>query len=123
MDMYREAVFLKLRIQTPAGLWSVEQVATLDKKALNAIAVDLDEQLAKSARASYLDDETVENKVLKLKRDIVVDILMTKKAREQAQLDAAQAKEHNAPILDILEEKRRQKLLEMTEEDLLKQLK
>lgn len=108
--MYKEASKQKLRIQTSKGLLTVEQLWDLPVAELDKTAVALQEEYKESGKKSFLIVKSTKDKVLKLKFDIVLDILNTKIDEAAVLTSARETKEHNQKILKMIAEKQDQDL-------------
>ncbi len=105
MDNFKKASQIGLRIATPKGLLSVEQLWQLNLEELNAVAVNLHDEYEASGKKSFLVKKSVKDATTKLKFEITYDILETKMAEAEAALEAKENKEFNEKILDIIQEK------------------
>jgi hypothetical protein len=103
--MYKEALITGMRVQTPKGNLSTEQLFSLNVTELNDLAVALDEAYEKSKGKSFLETRTTKDKGIKLQFDIVLDILRTKLEASSEATRIKEAKENNAKILAIIEKK------------------
>jgi len=103
--MYKEALMTGMRVQTPKGNLSTEQLFSLNITELNDLAVSLDEAYEKSKGKSFLETRTTKDKGIKLQFDIVLDILRTKLEASSEATRIKEAKENNAKILAIIEKK------------------
>ena len=103
--MYKEALITGMRVQTPKGNLSTEQLFSLNITELNDLAVALDEAYEKSKGKSFLETRTTKDKGIKLQFDIVLDILRTKLEASSEATRIKEAKENNAKILAIIEKK------------------
>jgi hypothetical protein len=112
--MYKEAILTGLRIPTPKGLLSAEQVATLSIKELDALAVTLQDAYENSKGKSFLNKRSTKDKTAKLQFDIVLDILQTKVDQEEAAKEAQENKQHNAKIDSFIAAKKDEKMSNMT---------
>lgn len=121
--MYKQAIILRLRVQTTRGLLSVEQLSDLSVNELDALAVALDTEYKASGKKSFLKKKTAKDKVLKLSLDIVVDILEDKVEAIETASNAAGIKTHNQKIEGIIAMKQDEELKNMSVKDLEKQLK
>ena len=83
--MYKEASKLKLRFQTTKGILSVEQLWELSLTELDALAVSLEEEYKNSDGKSFLDKKTEKDKMVKLRFDIVLNVLNTKVEEKKLQ--------------------------------------
>ena len=120
--MYKDATKLQLRFTSSYGALSTEQLWGLSLKELDFLAVDLEKQLENPEKKSFLDTKSKEDKISKLKFDIVIDILNT--LVEQADLEAKiqSDKENNQKILGLIAAKQDEDLASMSIEDLKKML-
>lgn len=103
--MYKEASRVGLRFQTAKGNLTVEQLWTLSLQELDTLAVSLEEQYNNSKGKSFLDKTTTKDKSIKLRFDIVLDILKTLMDAEEALKEAREIKEHNSKIIGLIKEK------------------
>ena len=110
MDNFKEASKQKLRFQTPKGNLTTEQLWDLSLTDLDKLAVELEESYENSKGKSYLTKRTVKDKTIKLQFDIVLDILNTKVAEQEAATEAAENKKHNQKILTLIAEKQDESL-------------
>lgn len=108
--MYKEASKQKLRIDSPRGGLAVEQLWDLSLAELDALAVALQEEHKASGKKSFLVKTSKKDKTLKLKFDIVVDILTTKVEDDEKSLNALENKAHNQNILALIAEKKNEEL-------------
>ena len=122
-DIYKQASMLALRINTEKGSLSVEQLWTLKLSELDQLAVSLEEVLEKSAGKSFLKPKSQANQIAKLKFEIVLDILNTKKEAQETAAKSAEVKAHNEKILSLIAQKEEGKLQEMSVEELTALLK
>lgn len=105
MEIYKEAARKQLRVQTSKGPLSAEQLYTLPLSELDTLAVSLEEAYKNSKGKSFLDKKSEKDKGLKLQFDLVLDVLETKKAEQDALQKAREDKEHNEKILEVISEK------------------
>lgn len=123
MDLYKKAAFERIRVKTDKGLLSAEELCTLSTEELNKVAVGLDAEIEKSPKKSFLSKVSVDDKKLKLKFDLVLDILQTKAAAEDEAATALETKKHNAQILELISAKKDEALKGKSIEELLAMLK
>lgn len=121
--MYKKASEIRLRVQTQVGLLSVEQLWDLSVQELDVLAVELEQQYKDSGKKSFLVKKSEKDRVLKLKFDIVVDILTTKVEEQEAQSTARATKEHNSKIIELITEKKDDELKGKSVKELEKLLK
>lgn len=122
-NIYKQASMLALRIETSKGSLSVEQLWTLKLTELDQLAVSLKKSMEDSSTKSFLKATTKVNQLAKLKFDIVLDILNTKKEAQDAASMDAEKKAHNEKILALIAQKEDGKLQEMSIEELKLMLK
>lgn len=122
-NIYKQASMLALRIETNKGSLSVEQLWTLKLIELDQLAVFLEESMERSSTKSFLKATTKANQLAKLKFDIVLDVLTSKKEAQEAASTAAEKKAHNDKILALIAQKEEGKLQEMSVEELTALLK
>ena len=108
--MYKQAIRLKLRFQTPKGLLTIEQLWSLSITDLDKLAVAYREEYESSGRKSFLVKSSAKDKTAKLKMDIVVDILLTMVEEQAALEEANENKQHNKRILELISEKKDESL-------------
>lgn len=120
--MYKEASKMKLRFATVKGNLSVEDLWDLNLTALDKMAVAIDEQISKNPKKSFISETTPEDKVSKLKLDILKDIINTK-LEEKAKKDSEKQKisERNK-LLEILAKKEEASLENLSIEELKKKI-
>jgi len=121
--MYEIASKLKLRFQTNKGTLSTEQLWDLTLEDLDNLAVSLDKEYKESGKKSFLEKITEKDKMAKLKFDIVLDILDTKKEENEAILEAKERKEHNEKIFNLIAEKQDEALKGKSIKELEKMIK
>lgn len=120
--MYKEASKMKLRFATVKGNLSVEDLWDLSLTTLDKMAVAIDEQISKNPKKSFISESTPEDKVSKLKLDILKDIINTK-LEEKAKKDSEKQKisERNK-LLEILAKKEEASLENLSIEELKKKI-
>ena len=123
MDNFKLASQQKLRFQTNKGLLSTEQLWDLSLSDLDAVAVALEAEHQQSAKKSFLVKSTTKDKTAKLRFDVVLDILNTKVAEEEAAADAKAIKEHNKKIIAMIAEKKDDSLKKKSVKELEAMLK
>lgn len=102
MEIYKQALSQKLRVQTNKGNLSVEQLFDLSVKELDELAVSLQENYESSGKKSFIVKRNVKDKTLKLQFDIVLDILQTKIEEAEEAKIAKENKEHNQRIMEVI---------------------
>lgn len=123
--MFDKATRLKLRFNSNKGQLSVEQVWDLSLNALNEMAKGLSREL----KAASVDDEdfignnTSVDSQLQLRFDIVKSIISTKLKERDDSLSAAEKREHNQAILELIKKKQQEELAGKSLEELQALLK
>lgn len=123
MDIFKIASQLRLRFQTPKGELSTEQLWSLSLEELDSLAVSLETQHKESGKKSFIHKSTDKDRVAKLRFDVVLDILTTKVAQEEAASEALEIKAHNEKILGLIADKKDQQLANKSVAELTKQLR
>lgn len=106
MDNFKTATQQKLRFTTSKGQLSTEQLWDLSLEDLDALAVALEVEYNHSAKTSFLVKKSVKDKAVKLRFDIVLDILNTKVSDNEAATEAREKKEHNKKIIELIAAKK-----------------
>lgn len=128
MDMFESAIRQKLRFETSKGLLSLEDLWDLPltsaaKVSLDAIALDLHQQLQSSAGiVSFVDESAAQNPVVKLRFDLVKHVIDQRKKENAEAANARVRAETKQQLLAALQKKRESAVDLMSEEDLLKKL-
>jgi hypothetical protein len=120
--MFEKASRLKLRFETSKGILFVEDLWDLSLTDLNKIAKSYNKTIKESEEEDFLREVTKEDKVTKLKFDIVLHILTIKKEEKEAAAKREEKKAKKQKILEILAKKQDETLEGKSEEELLKEL-
>ena len=106
--MYKQASQMGLRVNTPKGSLSVEQLWALSMIDLQTTARNLKKLMKADTEdgLEFLEEVTSIDKTTELSFNIVKDIYVTKKDAAKAISDAAEIKAHNQKILAIIAEKK-----------------
>ena len=123
MDNFKQASQQKLRFQTTRGTLSTEQLWDLSVTELDTLAVSLEEEHKNSGKKSFLVAKSEKDKTAKLRFDIVLDVLTTKVDEAETIREAAEIKEHNKKILNLISEKQDESLKGKTVKQLEAMLK
>lgn len=110
--MFDKATRLKLRFDSSKGQLSVEQLWDLSLTALNEIAKDLNREIKSKGEVEDFIASGQEQKDVKLELrfDVVKHIISVKlKERDDTQT-AAQKREHNQAILELIKKKQQEEL-------------
>ena len=121
--MYKEASRLKLRFTTSKGQLSAEQLWDLSITELDKIAVSLQDEYENSKGKSFITKKSEKDKIVKLRFDIALDVLITKVDEAENAREKSEAKAHNEKILALINKKKEQSLEELSAEELEKLLK
>lgn len=108
--MYKTAARTRLRIKTGRGMVSVEDLWDLSLVELNNLAKGLNKELKRQDEEDFLGENTKEDEITKLKFDIIIDVLTTKKKERDAASTAADNKAHNQKILELIAAKEAEEL-------------
>lgn len=112
--MYKQATKQKLRVATTKGLLSAEQLWDLSLTEIDALAVSLEKEHQESGKKSFLTSRSEKDKTVKLKFDIVLDVLNTKVEEATVLQKRKERKERNQKILSLIEEKKDESLKSMS---------
>lgn len=110
MENFKLASQQKLRFQTNRGLLSSEQLWDLSLEELDTLAVSLEIEHKQSAKKSFLVKTSIKDKTAKLRFDVVLDVLTTVVAEQEAAAEAMEIKEHNKKIVTLIAEKQDESL-------------
>lgn len=120
--MFEKATRIKLRFATRKGTLSVEDLWDLSLADLNTLAKSLNKVLKESSEEDFLEVSSKVDVENKLKFDLALYILNTKKAEMDAKARERQVKEECDQLLEILSEKRSANLKNLSEEELLRRI-
>lgn len=128
MSIFKKATQMKLRFQTEQGFVSVERIWDLDGATIAKLANEAKktvDDLGGSQTYSWDDSNTTENKELEkatLRRDILVEILETKKAEKNAAANNAALSAEEQELMAAIKEKESEERKNMSLADLKKKL-
>lgn len=120
--MFSKATRMKLRFSTDRGQLSVEDVWDLSLTALNALAKSLRKRLKEGEEEDFLNTKSEADATDKLRFDIVLNILETKKAEKVERENAEGLKLKKQQLLGLLAEKQNENLRSMSEDELKAEL-
>jgi hypothetical protein len=120
--MFEKASRLKVRFDSTQGLLTVEDLWDVPVTQLNTIAKGLNKKLVEAREEDFLEEESAEDEILKLRFDIVLYVLKTKQAGIKAIRDQTKKKEQKEKILGIIAKKQDDSLENMSEDELKKLL-
>lgn len=123
--MFDKATRLKLRFSSAKGDLSVEQVWDLSLTALNEMAKGLSRELKAATvdEEDFIGNNTSVDSQLQLRFDIVKSIISTKLKERDDSLSAAEKREHNQAILELIKKKQQEELAGKSVEELQALLK
>lgn len=102
---------------------STEQLWDIDVEELNDIAVSLDEQYDKSGKKSFIEEVSEKDMLVKLKLDVVLEVLKVKLEERKAAKEAAANLKHNKKIISYISDKKDEALKNKSVEELEAMLK
>ena len=108
--MFEKASRIKLRFNTPVGTLSVEDLWDLplvsDKKfSLDKLTTELHQTLESSPKISFVNPESKEDSLDRLKFDIALHIIKARMAENSARSMAAEKAAQKQKIMDIMSRK------------------
>jgi hypothetical protein len=118
MALFEKATRQKIRFNTSHGFISVEDLWDLKLIELNNIAKSLHKSLKEAEEVDFLDETSEADTIGKLKFDLVIHVLETKKAENKEKKLAAGKKAEKEKILAILAKKQEDSLAELSEDQL-----
>lgn len=122
--IFEKATRKKLRFVTNKGHISVEDLWDLSLEQLNELAKKLNKELKdEQAEEDFLEDE--ENKkesLVKLRFEVVISILKTKKHEAKERENEVLRKAQKEKLLEVIAKKQDSALAELSEEELKKRL-
>lgn len=123
--LFEQASRMKLRISTPAGNLSVEDIWELpltsrtNKLNLDDIARSLHQELKSQDEVSFVTEKTSpKQSLLQLQFDIVKHVIDVKLAERNAAVNATKEKEKKDKILKIISEKEEDNLKNLSVDEL-----
>lgn len=122
--IFEKATRKKLRFVTNKGHISVEDLWDLSLEQLNELAKKLNKEVKdEQAEEDFLeDDENKKESLVKLRFDVVISILKTKKAEAKERENEVKRKAQKEKLLEIISKKQDSALEELSEEELKKRL-
>lgn len=106
-DNFKKASKKKLRFVTNVGTLSIEQLWDLDLAHLDTLAVSLETAYKESNTKSFLNaSKGTKDKDLKLRFDIVLEVLTDKVKASETAAKALATKERNQKILGLIADKK-----------------
>lgn len=120
--MFDKATRIKLRFSTDRGTLSVEDVWDLNLTQLNTLAKSLNRKNKEAAEEDFLSTKSEVDTLDKLRFDIVIYILETKKAENVARDEAKNKKAKREEIMTIIQQKQVEAQKGKSIEELMKEL-
>ena len=105
------------------GEVSTEELWDYPIPVLDRLALSLQEEYKASGQKSFIRRKSPKDKILKLKLDIVVDILETKVEEEEAAKQKLEDKAHNQKIMGVIAEQEEDELKGKSKKELIKMLR
>lgn len=121
--MFEKASRLKIRFSTSKGFVSTEDLWDLSLQSLNTVAKDINKKLKLAEEEDFLNEAKKADTELKLSFDIVLHILNIKKTEKEAKELASVKAEKKEKLLSILAKKQDAGLEQLSEEQLIQQIK
>ena len=120
MSNFKIASKMKLRINTPQGVLSVEQLWDLPLTGLIKSIREVKKILKKSDddELSFLEESKVIDVENQLRFDVLKEVYLDKKKEADDARNEISKKEHNQKILALIERKKEDKLSSMSVEEL-----
>lgn len=126
MANYLYALKNNFRYITDAGVLTTEDLTTLKKEDLDTLAVSLEDEYNSSGKKSFIVKKSKKDKELKMKLDIVIDILEDKLDQEDKARRALDKKKENEELDALIykrEKEEKEKEYESMSLDELKKLR
>jgi len=126
MNIFESATKKKLRFATVKGNLSVEQLwdipLTSEHFSLDLIAQDLYKRINMDATKSFVTDESTASENDKLRFDLVLHIIKSKKAALEVARNAALTRAKKQRIMEAIKQKENEKFNEISLDELQKML-
>lgn len=116
-DIYKQGTRDGVRFQSEKGDLTIEQLWTLNPKQLDKIAVDLEDEIGKTKRKTFLETTPSTSKN-ELKLKIVLDILETKVKENKEALEVRDKKEKIENLQALIQAKKEENQKSKTIEEL-----
>lgn len=124
-SLFIRASRLKLRFNTPRGsitvedLWDLPLTSTTGKINLDQLAVNAFNGIEKQPQVSFVSTVTKGECLDTLRLEILKYVIAAKQAENKAKVDASAKAAEKQQLLELLKEKQKHKLTELSEEDLI----
>lgn len=121
--MFKEAARLKVRFNTEAGTLTVEDLFDIPLTSERGVSLDniargLNRKMKDAEEESFVSKPSAQNRELKLKFEIVKDVIATKIEERDKKKVAASRKKERELLAGILERKQFEQLEGMTAEEI-----
>ena len=120
--MYKRAAQLKLRFDTDKGRVSVEDLFSFSLPQLDVVGKALRKSVKDSEEESLIGETSNDVAITKLKFDLVLDVIATKKAAIQDATNASANKALKQELLAELEARQKDSLKNLSEDELRRKL-
>ena len=123
--MFDKATRIKLRFESTRGALSVEELWDLHlrgKLSLDSLAKVVNRQIKSETSESFVDSRSTVDTTQELRLDILKHIIGVKLAEESASREAAEKREKNARIRELITQKQDQELSNKSIEELTEML-
>ena len=123
--MFDKATRIKLRFESTRGVLSVEELWDLPlrgKLSLDSLAKVVNRQIKSEDGESFVDSRSTVDTTQELRLDILKHIIGVKLAEESASREAAEKREKNARIRELITQKQDQELSNKSIEELTEML-
>jgi hypothetical protein len=120
--MFDKATRMKLRFTTDRGFLSVEDIWDLTLAQLNNLAKSLRKKLKEGEEEDFLNTKSESDTTEKLRFDIVLHVLETKKAEKAEREQATELKAKREKLMGLIAEKQDADLRNKPVDELLKEL-
>lgn len=123
--MFDKATRIKLRFESTRGALSVEDLWDLPlrgKLSLDSLAKVVNRQIKSETGESFVDSRSTVDTTQELRLDILKHIIGVKLAEESASREAAEKREKNARIRELIAQKQDQELAGKSIEELTEML-
>ena len=120
--IFEQATRKKLRFQTKKGSVSSEDLWDLSLAELNETAKVLNREIKSTEEEDFLEKTSNQNTLTKLKFDVVLHILNTKKEEKESKKNASIKQAEAQKLMEILSRKQDANLESLSEEELKKKI-
>lgn len=118
MDIYKASIKNKVRYNSSKGLITTEQLWDLNLTDLDDLAVTLSSEYEDSDKKTFIKKKNTKNELVKLKLDVVVDVIDTKMAEAEDAKQTVEKKANNEKIMALIKEKEEDSLKDLSVDEL-----